>query len=282
MGYFDDNEARLTGLDFRFPPLRRREAPLMALGVLTPTKGERIAAADDTGLRSELISIIKNFAANAPRSLQRSIGPSQVGTACPRELAYMLSDLEPTRDVHDPWPSIVGTAVHSWLADAMAAANPPPPADPIWIPERRVDVGFGLRGSSDVFHIPTGCVLDWKILGDTTYRQYTSAGPSEVYRTQAHCYGLGFARAGFQVARVGIVFMGRSKYLKDMFIWSEPWDPERALRALDRKIKIEEWLRRGNAPNTVPKVPGGSCYYCSFKSKNGGEDGYCVGKDGDG
>lgn len=250
----------------------------MALTTLMPTRGDVHTAADETGLRAEIISIIKNTAANAPRSLQRHIGPSQVGTSCARELAYLMSDLEPTRDVHDPWPSIVGTAVHAWLADAMEAANPPPPAPKVWIPETRVDVGFGLRGSSDVFNVPTGIVLDWKVLGDTTYRKYVSEGPSEVYRTQAHCYGLGFARAGYDVKKVGICFLGRAKRLSDLHIWSEPWDIKIALKALDRMIKIKEWITRGNHPASVPKNPGGACFWCSFQSSNSGTDGYCTGK----
>lgn len=394
----------------------------MALTLLAPTKGDIAAKADETGLRTEIIRIIKHTANNAPRNLQRHIGPSQVGTPCARELAYGLSDLTPNSDLHDPWPSIIGTAVHAWLADAMEAANPAPPAPKIWIPETRVDVGFGLRGSSDVFHVPTGCVCDWKgmaldtlvpvpngwtamgdlavgdkvfsadgsacrvtrtypetagrdcyrvtfddgssfvtddvqempvrfrtkdgywmpftvsvehlakrvdlvsnarvstvgrggplvksvtpvpsvttrcidvdspdhlylageamipvhnCLGDTTFRQYTTQGPSETYRTQAHCYGLGFARAGYEVKRVAIVFLGRAKRLSDLYIWSEPWDPEIALRALDRMLKIQEWLRRGNHPSTVPKTPGGACHWCSWKSSDQGRDGYCTGK----
>jgi len=255
----------------------------MAIELLTPTKAQVHRNADETGLRSEILTTIKAHAAGSARSMQKRIGPSQVGTPCHRRLAFEMSDLPGTRDLNDPWPSILGTAAHAWLADCFAAANPVYPNPPIWLLESRVDVGFGLRGSSDVFHVPTGCVVDWKVLGSTTYDKYTqctkespTGSPSEEYRVQAHCYGMGFARAGYTVNRVAIAFFGRAKPLSALHIWSEPWRPEVALRALDRMTKVEEYLGRGHHPNTLAAVPGGSCFFCSFRSANGGKDGYCA------
>lgn len=234
----------------------------MALGVLVPTKSDLAASADETGLRTPIIHQIKLFASNAPRSLQRSIGPSQVGTPCARQLAFQMSDRPPTRDLHDPWPSIVGTAVHAWLADCFEAANPPWPTAPIWHTERRVDVGLGLGGSCDVFHAPTGTVLDWKVLGDSQYTKYVSEGPSPTYRTQAHCYGLGYLNAGYQVNRVGICFLGRAKKLSALHIWSEPFDPMIAVKALARMQVVQKLSEAGVEPMRIPETPGGHCFFC--------------------
>lgn len=250
----------------------------MALGALAPSK--QAEHADATGLRSEIIHTIKNFANNAPRSLQRAVGPSQVGTPCTRQLGYLMSDVEPSRDVHDPWPSILGTATHAWLADAFMHANnvarqqglPTP-----WHLERRVDVGFGLRGSCDCFHEPSGTVLDWKILGDTQYRKYASGEMSETYRKQSHLYGLGYVRAGYTVTTVAIGMFGRAKRLSDLHIWSEPFDIELALRALDRMRKVQVLLQCGVAPLRIPATPGSACYFCSFKGDP--DKGLCPGKE---
>jgi hypothetical protein len=255
----------------------------MVLTVAIPTKTQEHRNADQTGLRGTILDIIRNHANNSERSLQKRIGPSQVGTPCHRRLAFEMSGIEETRDLNDPLASILGTAYHAWLAECFTKANPAFPAPPIWLLENRVDVGFGLRGSSDVFHVPTGTVLDWKLLGNTTFDKYTkvtpdspTGSPSEEYRVQAHSYGLGFARAGFTVNRVAIVMFGRSKYLRDLHIWSEPWQPDIALRALNRMVLLQEYLGRGLHPNTIAAVPGGSCHFCKHKSTNGGRDGYCA------
>lgn len=250
----------------------------MALGSLPPPK--QVQHPDETGLRSEIIRSIREFATNAPRNLQRAVGPSQVGTPCARELAFMMSPVERARDLHDPWPSIIGTATHAWLADAFAHANNVarqrglPPA---WHLERRVDVGFGLRGSCDCFHEPTGVVLDWKILGETMWRKYVNEGPSETYRTQAHCYGLGYLRLGYQVNTVGIGFFGRSKRLSDLHIWSEPFDLDTALRALQRMRQVQELVQHGVHPMRIPATPGGQCFFCAYRTSEP-NDGMCPGK----
>lgn len=246
----------------------------MALGSLPVSK----RTSDPTGLRSTIIGIIKSAANNAPRSLQKRIGPSQVGTECTRQLAYEMSGVTPTRGYSDPWPSIVGTATHAWLADAFEADNQQRVAngqEPRWHVEQRVDVGFGLNGSCDVFDAQTGTVLDHKILGNTTYSKYTKSGPSEVYRVQAHCYGLGYMRKGFDVKRVGINFFGRAKTLNDLYVWSEPFDINVALKALDRMNKIQAALDAGAAPRTLEPNPGGACVFCTYKGCV--DEGYCEG-----
>jgi hypothetical protein len=249
---------------------------MAGLGVLVPSPHDLHARADETGLRSEILTTIKSFAENAPRSRQRAVGPSQVGTPCARQLAFQMSEIPPTRSMHDPWPSILGTAAHAWLQNCFDWANELKPNT--WITERRVSVGFGLEGSCDIFHVPTGTVLDWKVLGDSQFRKYTGDGPSDTYRTQAHCYGLGFMRQGYEVNRVGINFFGRAKKLSDLHIWSEPFDIEIALRALKRMRTIQTLVDNGVSPMRIPETAGGQCFFCSFKTSNGGGDGYCCGK----
>lgn len=253
----------------------------MSLATFEPRSGAQHASEDATGLRSTIIHDIKAYAASRPRQLQTEVGPSQVGTPCSRQLAYQVAETPPNndrKDIHDPWPSIVGTATHAWLADAMEYANrqaaeqglPQP-----WHVERRVDVGLGLEGNADVYHI-SGVVLDYKVLGNTTYRQYTTEGPSQTYRTQAHCYGFGYLRAGFDVKRVAIGFFGRSKKLSDLHIWSEPFDADIALHALKRLRTVHQLVSAGVDPTRVPATPGGACWYCSWRGPE--SDGFCPGR----
>lgn len=237
----------------------------MPLGTLPTSPAGRHAAADETGLRSEIIHNVHAFANSRPRSLQLHVGPSQVGTACARQLTYQVAQHDEARDVHDPWPSIVGTAVHVWLADAMEYANAqallagkPQP----WHLERKVDVGLGLRGSCDAFHEPTGTVLDWKILGKTQHAKYSEQGPSEKYEVQADCYGLGYVRAGFDVQRVAIAMFQRAGKLSDLHIWSKPYDQTNAIRALARLQTVQRLVAQGVSPQAIPAKPGGDCYFC--------------------
>ena len=243
----------------------------MALARL-PASTRRASKPDETGLRDLIIDSIRHAADNAPRSLQKKIGPSQVGTPCDRQLAYHLDGTPESRSFMDPWPSIVGTAVHAWLADAMELQNQiliSQGKKPRWHLERRVDVGLGLTGSADCFDEETGCVIDWKVAGNTQYTKYIREGPSEVYRVQSHCYGLGYVRAGFDVKRVAIGFFGRAKTLNDLHIWSEEFDPDVAIAALARMQDITEKLAAGIKPLDIVASPGAVCFFCSFKSRDG-------------
>lgn len=250
----------------------------MALGELALSPAARAASQDETGLRSEIIRNIHAYANSRPRSLQLAVGPSQVGTPCARELAFQVAKVDVARDIHDPWPSIVGTATHAWLADAMEYANSqallegrPQP----WHIERKVDVGLGLKGSCDAMHEPTGTVFDWKILGETQHRKYASGEMSEKYETQADCYGLGYERAGFEVKRVAIAMFRRAGRLSDLHIWSKPYDRTNALRALKRLQTVQKIIASGVEPMRIPANPGNACYWCSWRGP--AEDGFCPG-----
>lgn len=248
----------------------------MALGSLPPSRRKELK--DESGLRSTIIGVVRNASDNAPRSQQRKIGPSEVGTPCDRQLAYKMSDTAPARRAYDdPWPSIIGTATHAWLEEAFRADNARRVAQgkpERWILEGRVRVGLGLEGSCDCFDTETGTVLDWKILGNTNYTKYTRSGPSETYRTQAHCYGLGYVQAGYDVKRVGIGFFGRAKTLNDLHVWSEPFSMETALLALKRMKRIQDVLDNGAGPRTLEAKPGESCFFCDWRGCI--DEGFCA------
>jgi hypothetical protein len=250
---------------------------IMALGSLPPSRRKEIK--DESGLRSTILSVVKNKYQNAPRSLQKRIGPSEVGTPCDRQLGYKLSGMKPAREnFSDPLPSILGTAFHAWLEGAFEMDNQRLVAEgkpPRWIIEKRVNAGFGLSGSCDVFDTLTGTVGDHKLLGNTSYQKYVKEGPSETYRTQAHTYGLGFVQAGYAVNRVAILMYGKAKTLNDLHIWSEPFDMTIALKALKRMKEVQTLLDEGGTPRDLAANPGDPCFWCPFKGAC--EDGYCEG-----
>jgi hypothetical protein len=186
----------------------------------------------------ELLSVIRDAAANAPRSLQSAVGPSELGAPCDRKLALKLLGA-PTLNIRaDNWPATVGTAVHTWLADTFAADNAHRAAEgrpPRWLLEQRVTIRPGLSGSCDLYDLETATVIDWKTTGTTRLRKYRAAGdPGQQYRQQAHLYGMGWTNVGVPVRSVAVVFLPRSGVLRDTWLWTEPYDRAVAQAALDR------------------------------------------------
>jgi hypothetical protein len=251
----------------------------MTLATFAP-KGEA-AVADPTGTRAAVIEAIHGFSAIHPRHLQRTLGPSEVGEECPRQLAYKLMDVDenPARQT-DPWPSFLGIAAHARLADTLEWWNRAHPGT--WVTERRLTIP-GIRdggsGQSDAYFTPTFTTIDWKVLGETSYRKIRDNGFTRKYRTQGHVYGLGWHIAGFRVDWVALGIFGRAKPLHGMFVVAERFNPQLAIAELARVAEIRtvvDWLAAQGTRNVdmVPAVPGASCYYCPFWGDP--NQGYCA------
>lgn len=190
-------------------------------------------------LLGELQKIIVQAARRAPRSLQRAIGPSEIGGSCRRKMALKLIGAEPLREDGDPWPSVVGTATHTWLAEAFEADNARRDKNdqpPRWLIEQRVTIREGLTGSCDLYDLQESTVIDWKNLGTTSLKKLIKDGPSDTYRVQLHAYGVGWANQGLTPKKVALVALPRAGWLADAHIWSEDFDPavcHNALNGLD-------------------------------------------------
>ncbi len=207
----------------------------MTLATFTP-KGKPPPPTDPTGTRAAVIAAIEAQAASHPRTVQRALGPSEVGADCARQLAYKMSGLDENEGRYiDPWPSFLGIAAHARLAEALELWNRTYPGT--WVTERRLyipGIHDGGSGQSDAYFAPTFTTIDWKVLGDTSHRELVSTGPSRKYRTQGHVYGLGWSAAGFRVDHVAIGAFGRAKRLSGLHVWSEPFNPSLALAELQR------------------------------------------------
>lgn len=252
----------------------------MTLATFAP-KGKP-AIADPTGCRAAVIEAVHAIQASHPRTLQRRLGPSEVGEECPRQLAYKLMEhSENDGRGTDPWPSFLGIAAHARLADALELVNKQRPNT--WVTERRLTIPGvvdGGSGQSDAYYVPTFTTIDWKVLGDTSYREIQTNGPGRKYRTQGHVYGLGWAALGYRVDWVAVGVFGRSKPLTGMYVWAEPFNPALAAAELRRVQGIRtvvDWLGSQHIahPDVVPAVPGKSCYYCPFKGNP--KQGLCEG-----
>lgn len=219
-------------------------------------------------VRAAALDIVEQAIIGEPRSQQRIIGPSEIGTECEHCLAAKLANWDEVRDA--AWLPWTGTALHAQLERVFE------PLDD-WLTETRVSVGringIEIRGTSDLFHVPTGTVIDWKYVGTTTHRK-AKKGPSNVYHRQAHLYGLGFLRGGFNVKRVAICYLPRNGLsVRQSIWWEEDFNPLVALDALDRATEIAKRLEafptteeRDAWITSLPRDP--DCYSCERYADN--------------
>jgi len=285
------------------------------LTTFVPPAGSGDAAAGGglPEVRTALLSAINAAHRGSARSRQTAIGPSQYGHPCGRHLVYMASGWDRSGGFTDPWPSILGTAGHAWLDTALRKANAEgrqeltgsgdwcpayPRSDrrqrhnsrddltcatcrkqlwtaPTWITEQRVTVAPGLSGQGDAFHVPTGTVVDFKILGGTKFTElrktppesnYWTKGDGQQYFRQIQGYGLGFINAGYAVNHVALAIFGRSKRLSDMYLITWPFDRAVVTETLGRLDAARTLAAAGVAPLAVPARPStGACFFCPFK-----------------
>jgi hypothetical protein len=227
-------------------------------------------------VRSDLERMIRRAEMLRPRSMQQAIGPSQVGMPCPRRLCWEMHPEQQAQSItptppswaHDPVPSVVGTAVHTWLEGAAATDNiveravSPELEHPRWLTEQRVFIPgpVPLEGSVDLYDRWTNTVIDWKTVGPTTMRK-VQAGKGWVspqYLVQVHLYGLGWSHTfGLPPEMVAIAFLPRNGPLRDLIYWTEEYNPELAMRALARLNDLQPRHWREVAPE-----PTDECRFC--------------------
>ena len=186
----------------------------------------------DEMLRNDLIQVIKDRDAATERHLQKALGPSEVGHPCLRKMAYGLMDRAHANPYYDPLPSIIGTAVHSWLFTAAVLANEKLNRQR-WHAEIKVKILPEMSGTADLYDADTQTVVDWKVPGKNRFDAYRRE-MSPIYRTQVHLYGKGLIKMGHPVSRVAICLLPRGGSLQSTYLWTEAYDERIADAAIDR------------------------------------------------
>ena len=233
------------------------------LSNLPPIPSLRVQTPADT--HADHIDVIKSAITGHPRSQQKRIGPSELGHPCTRRIAYKVAGVEPVNE-NPGWRPTVGTAVHAWLAEAFATANHESAAR--YLIELSVEVGNGVTGSVDLYDRATATANDWKVVAPTSLRKYKANGPGDQYRTQVHLYARGLVNRGLPVDTVAITFLPNSGELYDAVFWSEPYDEQVALDALERLSTVQALVDvAGAGAAAVLPVDGANpdwCRYCPF------------------
>lgn len=221
----------------------------------------------------ELRGIIVRHATLAPRSQQVHLGPSELGVECDRQVVGKLAQERKTNNVSDPWPSIVGTAVHGWLASAFTDENI---RERVlrWATETAVAPHPDYPGHSDLYDALEQAVVDWKVLGASSLAKVRSpAGPSRKYRIQLILYGIGFRALGLPVRRVVLAALPRTaSSLDGMYVWDHvltEQDDAMAAAVIERtsvrKLVAAEVAAGRMSLLQVPASPDDDeCYFCPF------------------
>lgn len=234
--------------------------------------GLLVADRDPEILAGELLDVIADAIANQPRTLQKRLGPSEIGTPCTRKLGYRFLD-HPEQDRPTAWKPAIGTAVHEHLASVFDRYNLEHALEhdgqERFYVESQLCVGEiageEITGSSDLFDRTTLINWDWKVVGPTQLIKYRTHGPGDQYRAQAHLYGRGWHRAGIGCDTVGIIFLPRNGEFAEAHIWYEPYDEQVAVDALRRADGVELAVRQlGHQALTLLDTAPDYCGSCPF------------------
>lgn len=214
-------------------------------------------------LKRDVQHLIRWADGHSPRSLQAAIGPSEMGDACDRRIAYRLAGTPTVNAARDPWPAIVGTAIHAWLESAVDKYQREE-RDLFWDTEVTVQPDRFVVGHSDVYDALKRRVIDWKTAGTDVMRKIRKQGPPRSYIVQANLYGLGHEEAGRPVRDVALVFLPRAGWLSGIYVWRDVYRRGLAQEAVRRLYSIGDQLLRGAQPHQLPATPADACGFCPW------------------
>jgi hypothetical protein len=230
----------------------------------------------------EIKRVFLDHAAQAPRSLQDHLGPSELGAVCHRQVAGKMALLPRTNHVVDPWPSIRGTALHAWAAEAFLADNLRS-GQLRWVAEQRVTPHPDHPGTADLYDAVEQSVDDHKFLGETSMAKVRStAGPGRGYVVQLLLYARGYRLLGLPVRRVVLLaYPAAASSIDGLYVWERehtPADDDLLAEVFAQTDYRKQWaiaLITGAAQLTdVPMNPDSEeCYFCPFYRPQSARDG---------
>lgn len=136
-----------------------------------------------------------------------------------------------------------------------------------WLTEITVQPDPMVKGHVDLYDREMAAIIDWKTVSPTKLKAWKADGPPEHYKDQVNLYGRGAMNAGLPVARVVLVAVPRSGWLRDMQIWVDDYRPERAQAALNRMYGIANSLigmGEDISMEEVGSVPSSECSFCPW------------------
>lgn len=214
--------------------------------------------------------IFYQYTNRSRRSQQTTLGPSQVGTPCDRRLVMHFLGAPKVNPGGDGWAAWVGTQIHKGLEDMLKWADA---GKGRFAVEQRLkfpsaEVPYG---TADAIDRTLFMVDDHKAQGQWAADKLRTSGPSTLYRTQLHVYGMGARQKGERIERVALISWPRDKSnLDDLYVWSESYNPQIARDALGRAERLNQWQKQKRAEGLTPQQVAEAadiaddCRYCVF------------------
>lgn len=204
--------------------------------------------------------------ATRPRSLQKTVGMSEVGGECDREIAYKIAGHRKLNINRDPMPSITGSGIHLVLAEMFTRMDG---GVGRWLIEQRVTYR-GIPGSVDAYDTRRGLIVDWKSTAKAKIRKLRTDGPPRRYERQVQMYAAALREAGEDPQQAALVYLARDGALTDLFVWPITLDEAAAVAAADRyhaiASKVEPQLLdpAGFIPGDFTPTPSRLCGWCDY------------------
>lgn len=227
----------LVGFGVEVHPLCDASEPVVDFQDSPPTRKDGLTDPLAIAIKDEFVKVIKWSENNRPRSLQRSIGPSQLGAECDRKFAFEMSGLPGVNaGGGDPWPAFVGSAIHTRVEDAYKQYMTQFGKN--WVQEQRVEATPMIGGRFDMYSPDLRTVVDVKSMGEDMFARVKKNGITPGYKVQAMVYGYAIRLLGKPVDHVGWVCVPRSGWLKSVHVITMPYDDSVAVEALGRPDRI--------------------------------------------
>lgn len=193
--------------------------------------------------------------ATSKRSLQKSIGFSELGQSCDRRLAHKLTGT-PASNHPDPLKAIVGTGGHLILADYFTRLDA---GTNRYLVEQKVSYR-GINGTVDLFDRRRKVAIDWKFKANSKIKRLKREGVANSnpgYVTQVQGYGAALASTGEDVEEVALAFIPVDGLLSDIYVWRAPLDTTPVDEAIARLDLI-------NGPDKAKATVGPLCPWCPY------------------
>jgi hypothetical protein len=219
---------------------------------------------DEKMYANALLEVVTRAGIWTPRATQVAIGPSEIGHACTRRIAYKLLDWDKPNEMQGgSWSAQVGTAIHAYLADVFRKKEG-------YLVEQRVTIRGALSGTVDLYDVKNGVVIDWKTTGASKLAAYKKDGADPQHVIQVHLYAFGLAAQGADVKQVALAYLPTSGQLSDAHVDIRPYDPQVAQDAFNRLDTVTALLAAADVeanPELWSQIPAKSnrlCAWCPY------------------
>lgn len=216
------------------------------------------------------------FKLESERDKQRKVGASQISDPCTRHLAHALMGTPQPESKY--WMGgKIGTAIHSFLEDAMSKTDSEIFKDAVI--EQKINLGelpnYGMVNSKPDLVLPSARhLIDWKTssrakvkklqnlvagLKDDEESKYTL----QKYIGQAQLYAWGLTNAGTPIDRITLVFINRDgTYENDIWTYGVEYNESFAVALWQRLETLWGELEAGSHPDSYE--PNKHCFKCNI------------------